>query len=621
MSKPRLFLCNGKPADNPSLNDRHTVTLTAAGTDPNVHIRLQDVAKVFCEDLSPRAIDLLEIAAYVYTADASTRRDGAWADDHATEPWARDFHFVVGVRDLEFWNREDVRVCLCKLLSFLSDDKYAFDFVPVVRQVPAQTYLELGDLPAWPFKNVDRVVMFSGGLDSLAGAVEVAASDTALVLVSHRPVASSSMRQKALFDALQAKFSARMIHVPVWINKSQDLGREHTQRTRSFLYSALGAVVAQSVQAGGVRFFENGVVSLNLPVADEVLRARASRTTHPLALDRMQALYSLILERPFAIDNPYFFKTKTEVVEVLTQHHASELIQHTCSCAHTGYHQSRSQWHCGTCSQCIDRRIAVIAAGQAEKDPDTDYVSDVFVGERKDGYEQNIAVDYVRHATELDQMSEMQIGTRFSFDISRAARCFPRAAEAANGIISLHKRHGATVRTVLTQLLVREAGRMVTGALPPTSLLAKVAGNAHKKSSWVRYADKIASVLAAGIPPICRKRKPKDEPELQAICDGLLRGAGVTLRREFPFMAWSSGSTKPDWSAEELALWIELKYVRKTTGIAQIGTAIASDITKYGDNRRRTVYVVYDPRGLVVDRAEFARDIVKHDGMLVRFIP
>ena len=49
-----------------------------------------------------------------------------------------------------------------------------------------------------------------------------------------------------------------MIHVPVWINKDENLGKEPSQRTRSFLYATLGTVVAASVKAAGVRFFENG---------------------------------------------------------------------------------------------------------------------------------------------------------------------------------------------------------------------------------------------------------------------------------------------------------------------------------------------------------------------------
>jgi len=79
--------------------------------------------------------------------------------------------------------------------------------------------------------------MFSGGLDSLAGAVESAANGSNLILVSHRPVSVLSSRQADLFANLQKAFpKSKMKHVPVWVNKDGDITREFSQRTRSFLF-------------------------------------------------------------------------------------------------------------------------------------------------------------------------------------------------------------------------------------------------------------------------------------------------------------------------------------------------------------------------------------------------
>jgi len=193
---------------------------------------------------------------------------------------------------------------LVEVLNFLSSDRFSFTFVPLERdRAGQQSYFEFGDLKSWPFHSPDRVLMFSGGLDSLAGAVEAATEGRRLVLVSHRPVSTLDARQKRLFREMQQRFTDQLIRIPVWINKADSLGREPTQRTQSFLYSALGTLVAQSVQAGGVRFYENGIVSLNLPVAEEVLRARASRTTHPVALHLLIALCTAVTDRNFAVDN------------------------------------------------------------------------------------------------------------------------------------------------------------------------------------------------------------------------------------------------------------------------------------------------------------------------------
>ena len=298
---------------------RQRVELDSVGSGANVNIRFENVAKVFNKHLSPRLVDLLEIASYVFSADCATSRGSGWTDESSTEPWSRDFSFVIPVREPAFWNSSEHNCLITNILTFLSNDKFSFTFVPLERDRPNQQYLEFGELEDWRFYNPERVVMFSGGLDSLAGAVETARDGAKVVLVSHRPVSTLDSRQRNLFAELQKEFPTSLIHIPVWINKAEKFGREPTQRTRSFLYSALGTVVAESVRAGGVRFFENGIVSLNLPVADEAIRARASRTTHPIALQLFTSLYSAVTERDFAVDNPYRFKTKTDVVAILSK--------------------------------------------------------------------------------------------------------------------------------------------------------------------------------------------------------------------------------------------------------------------------------------------------------------
>ena len=47
---------------------------------------------------------------------------------------------------------------------------------------------------------------------------------------------------------------------------------------------------------------------------------------------------------------------------------------------------------------------------------------------------------------------------------------------------------------------------------------------------------------------------------------------------------------------------------------------IAADITKYGDNARRTLFLVYDPLHLVLDEARFVTPIEARPEMMLRFI-
>jgi 7-cyano-7-deazaguanine synthase in queuosine biosynthesis len=627
MIDPRLFLCGEAvlPSDNLLPEGQQIIelcTYAIPGKEVNINLRLEDLAKIFEKHLTSRLKDLLEIAAYVFSADCSTSRGEGWSDRQATkESWSREFQFIIPVRDLTFWQRNEVKQLLIQILKFLSDDNYIFNFQPLTVNQPQQLYLELDDKKEdWPFYGIDRVLMFSGGLDSLAGAIESAVNKDKLVLVSHRSVTTMNKRLRDLVDKLRQTYpSVQFLHIPVWVNKDKKLGRESTQRTRSFLFSAIGAVVAESIKANGVSFFENGIVSLNLPVADEVVRARASRTTHPYVLDLFSKLYSLITEREFIVDNPYLFKTKTEVINTITINNGGHLISQTCSCAHQ-WHKSKNQWHCGTCSQCIDRRIAVIASNQEKNDPENDYVSDVFIGIRKDGYEKNMAVNYVRHASELSRMSEENIATKFNREITRAVRHFPKSREVAQKLIEAHKRHGKTVTEVVLRKSQENLSRVIEGTLEPSSMLSMVLGQQHLASSWQIYATRIVKLLSTGIPISCKTKKPENEPHLQEICDGILSAQDDDLIREFPFMRWSSSFTKPDWSFEDLQLWVELKYVRKKTDIRQITEDIAGDITKYGDNNRRVLYIVYDPVHLITNENKFSEPINQRETMMVHFL-
>jgi hypothetical protein len=64
-----------------------------------------------------------------------------------------------------------------------------------------------------------------------------------------------------------------------------------------------------------LRFYENGVVSLNLPPSAQVVGARASRTTHPGVLAGFGALFTALLGKEFVVQNPFLWDTKTDVVK------------------------------------------------------------------------------------------------------------------------------------------------------------------------------------------------------------------------------------------------------------------------------------------------------------------
>jgi len=96
--------------------------------------------------------------------------------------------------------------------------------------------------------------------------------------------------------------------------------------------------------------------------------ARASRTTHPQALNGFAKLFGLLLQEEFRLENPFIWNTKAEVVNLIGAAGCGDLIKHTVSCIHT-LDRTKLHTHCGLCSQCVGRRLATLASDFGNADP------------------------------------------------------------------------------------------------------------------------------------------------------------------------------------------------------------------------------------------------------------
>lgn len=469
----RLVICGGLPAAASGKEDVLELDVKASeGAGSRVNLKLGDLSVRMVEDVPHVLTDLIEIAAYVYCADQFTRRGGETMSDMGRD-WFRRFRFRIPVRRIDLWQRADIRESLIETLASLSDDQFDFDFVPHPEPQPTglQPYLDFGDSVESGFIP-DEVILFSGGLDSFAGAVEsLVGRGRQVALVSHRASPMIMSKQGGLVAALRERTKPRQLfHVPVSINKGHEEAVEFTQRTRSFLFATLGLVVARLFRKNTVQFYENGVVSVNLPVAGHVLGTRATRTTHPKTLADFSRLFSLILDEPITVENPYFWYTKAEVVSVVAEHGCADLIADTFSCTRVR-EATRRKRHCGACSQCLDRRFGILGAKLGEYEPADAYVVDLFRGERRPGSDVVMAESYVLHALKLSSMSEQAFFSTFG-QIFRILPHLPGTPEEnARKLYELHRRHGQMVQEVVSQELRHHATLVQSLSLPDTSLL------------------------------------------------------------------------------------------------------------------------------------------------------
>lgn len=459
------------PATSVFTSEDRFVRLNSFPDKENVHIKYENISGRLCADIPPICMDLLEIGAYVYCADQTISRGGrTWRGDG--KHWIRNLAFHVPVRNLDVWNQEQVKKCLVDALSFLSDDNYEFSFRQLQREVPSNYYFDFyKDTPRF---EADSVLLFSGGLDSLAGAVdEVRTQGRKTVLVSHRPVAKIDHRQRNLLAEFNRLLPEKnlFLHVPVWANKDSGLTKDTSQRTRSFLYAMLGACVALMHGHDGIKFYENGIVSANLPFSDQIVGARASRSTHPKALYLMSRFLGSVLGREFRVENPFFWKTKSDVVQVLKDQGMSSLIRLSNSCSHTQT-TDRLNNHCGACSQCVERRLATLYNGLTDDDPEEMYKIRLFVDELEKGDDRVMVGSLMEHFLGFHNMEPPEFFSRFG-EVNRLLNYLDLpASEAAERIYELHRRQGEQTYEVVKSQIEDHSDMIADKRVSAKSLLA-----------------------------------------------------------------------------------------------------------------------------------------------------
>jgi 7-cyano-7-deazaguanine synthase in queuosine biosynthesis len=521
----RLVLCSGaKRAGGNS-----TLRLALSGHSHNVTLKLEDISKRLVKNVPDLLIDLIEIATYVYCADQATSRGGRVQRGMGAD-WRRSFRFVIPVRNPDHWNHRSVLESLCSTLSFLSEDDYAFEFEKATNPVPFQDYLEFGDAGGGAAFKADEVVLFSGGLDSLSGAIEELSTDGKRVaLVSHRSSPKIFDHQKHLVTELNARFPQKLMHVPVLVTRLAPLRvQEYTQRSRSFLYAALACVVARLFGWSRFRFFENGVVSINLPISEQIVGARATRSTHPLVLDHFPKFFSAAVGKPIAVDNPFIWKTKEDVIRSIADHGCEGLIKHTVSCTRV-YDITKLHTHCGCCSQCLDRRFAILAANAADHDPVEMYKVELLAGPRDEADDQTMAESYVRTALELRELGDLAFFGRFGGETGRVLTCFPSlsADEVGRRVFDLHQRHARAIMDVLKSGVERHSEELVNRSLPPSSLLmmtvspgaapalATIGKHADSLQAWIDEVEAEPASAGHGAPEPQQRRHGKSRPALE----------------------------------------------------------------------------------------------------------
>ena len=455
------------------------------------------------------------------------------------------------------------------------------------------------------------VALFSGGLDSLAGALEVLeTTNKNLILVSHRSNNSAITKiQKGIFNLLDNDYPGRIQYFPFYCNLSGERGVEETQRTRIFLYTAIANALSILASEDEILVFENGITSINFNKRQDLINARASRTTHPKTLFLLEEVFSEIGGKKKSIQHPFLYNTKTDIIEKIKQYKKAHYINSTISCTKTflKFNNNTQASHCGFCSQCIDRRFAAFAS----KSEDDDAIYDLDIS--KDIIENDEAkthlFDYINLVAKFDELTEFNFPYEETDTLTDILPYIHgnRNTEKIVTIYQLTKRHASQVLTAIQRI------QLLSNPLKPkkrNSLQSYIDDRAYLRPPINRLIEKIVTRLSVSIPEAYAHEKPNHENALNDLINALLLSEKGDYEREFPALKFSITTVIPDHSFENIDLLIEAKYLRGKTAKSTITDGIAADITKYPENRHK-LFVVYDPERKISNDGKFKADFEK----------
>lgn len=306
-------------------------------------------------------IDFSLLGGAVYAADTRISRAR-----YAQDGWTREITIVLPVSNRPLW--ESQRRVVERILKFLTGDHWTVLF----RERPERYSVLVGRLDLQlPLERFTAVNLFSGGLDSLVGAVDSLADGIAPLFVSHHGEGKSSVAQRRCFSRLADKFEGRDIkRLSSGICFPKDIfpwevAEESSTRGRSFLFFSQAAVAVTALSPGApIIVPENGLISLNIPVDTLRLGALSTRTTHPYYMGLWSELL-LGVGVGSGVVNPYQMKTKGEMLsECRDVELLREMIPISVSCSnptHSRYAQDEID-HCGQCVPCIIRRASIMSA-------------------------------------------------------------------------------------------------------------------------------------------------------------------------------------------------------------------------------------------------------------------
>jgi len=373
--------------------------------------------------------DLLNVASGIYAADLAAKRD-------ERENFLRTIELTVEVVNYHAFDR--IKDLLSSALLILSRDNWLIKFVQK-RGTPVSNF-------TWQNKE-GAALLFSGGIDSMCAASDFLNHCRDLVLVSHNTQANKVVdkSQRNVHKILETYYKTKVKHVHIKVygrntathKFPQANARENTQRTRSFLFLSIAALVTRRSGFNKVLYMaENGQFAIHLPLNSARVGPFSTHTADPNFVSQAQNLFQIVLRnQDFEISNPFLYKTKAEVFAVMPKKLQRE-VHISASCWMISHVPGEK--HCGVCVPCISRRIAL----EYNKIKVNEYYTDIFRTDINKLDPENAGrknlIDYLEFITQFKKVTPQNKASLIatfpdlinpSFDEERAIKMYERVSQ------------------------------------------------------------------------------------------------------------------------------------------------------------------------------------------------
>lgn len=333
----------------------------------------------FSRDTKSIAFDFLILSFIVYNVDRAINRK-----KHSIDGWQRNI-ILENVPVVNLASMKNGRDAFNRAISFLTGDLWDIHFV----QADPYNYHPIKNIRNYNKCDIEKVALFSGGLDSLIGFIDEVSSlspSKKILLISHMELGKEYKDQQGILDYCRehnfynGKFEQLLLNAGLR-PKTWNISRtptESTFRSRSLLFFAAGIYIAYHINSHtNLIVPENGTISINIPLDKGRRSACSTRTTHPVFISKLEKALSLVgIDNKFI--NPYKLASKKDMVERCCSREDKKsvfklLAPLSCSCAKRGHNhfwdktslqiKENSIKHCGMCLPCLYRRVSLNGVG------------------------------------------------------------------------------------------------------------------------------------------------------------------------------------------------------------------------------------------------------------------